>query len=117
MAAPLIWRAFAHPDPALRGLDAPRRRALLGQARAGWKGRTLIWVTHDLAEAMGFDRVVVMAHGKVAEGGSPADLMQQNGAFAALWRAQQALEVRLARDWQQLAVEGFQRGPHVQPSA
>jgi ATP-binding cassette subfamily B protein len=61
-------------DEPFRGLDREKRRELLQTARANWRGRTMLCVTHDLAETQGFDRVLVIEHGRIVEDGTPEEL-------------------------------------------
>ena len=58
-------------DEAFRGLDRPRRNALLARARELWRDVTLLYVTHDLDEARQFERVLVVDGGRMVEDGSP----------------------------------------------
>ncbi len=64
-------------DEPFRGLDCEQRAKLLSRARALWRSATLICVTHDLAATRGFERVLVIDHGRVVEDGCPARLAQQ----------------------------------------
>ncbi len=44
--------------------------------------RTVLVIAHRMRTVMSADKVVVLAGGKVAEQGSPQDLLTQNGTFA-----------------------------------
>ncbi len=46
-------------DEPFRGLDSEQRHALLARAREVWRDATLIFISHDIREAMEFDRVLV----------------------------------------------------------
>jgi ATP-binding cassette subfamily B protein len=59
-------------------------------------GRTMLIITHRLRVAQVADRVVVLDGGRIVERGSHADLLQQGGLYARLWRMQQ-LEEEIAR--------------------
>ncbi len=61
-------------DEPFRGLDRDKRRELLARSRDFWRDSTLLCITHDLEETQGFDRVLVVEGGRIAEGGSPAEL-------------------------------------------
>ena len=50
-------------DEPLRGLDRGQRHRLLATARARWRDATLLCATHDVGEALGFDRILVLADG------------------------------------------------------
>ena len=64
-------------DEPLSNLDAKLRASARDELKGFQQrvGTTTIYVTHDQAEAMGLgDRIAVMAHGKVRQLGSPADV-------------------------------------------
>ncbi|WP_437878127.1 ATP-binding cassette domain-containing protein [Sorangium sp. So ce513] len=62
-------------DEPFRGLERERRRALLARAREHWRGATLLFVSHDVMDTVGFDRVLVIEGGKVVEDGAPRELL------------------------------------------
>jgi ABC-type transport system involved in cytochrome bd biosynthesis fused ATPase/permease subunit len=51
-------------------------------------GRTVLLVAHRLITIRKADLIYVMDAGRVIEAGSHAELLQQEGRYAALWRAQ-----------------------------
>ncbi len=61
-------------DEPFRGLDREKRRELLERARSRWRGRTMICITHDIAETQAFHRVLVMENGRIVEDGDPREL-------------------------------------------
>jgi ABC-type bacteriocin/lantibiotic exporter with double-glycine peptidase domain len=61
-------------DEPLRGLDRAQRHDLLEYCRQVWKGATMLCITHDVAETMNFDRVVVIEAGRIVENGEPSRL-------------------------------------------
>lgn len=61
-------------DEPFRGMDRARRSALLGEARQWWRDATLLCVTHDVGETLGFDRVLVVEDGRILEDGRPSEL-------------------------------------------
>lgn len=67
-------------DEPFRGLDRPRRRQLLSNARLHWSAATLLCVTHDVGETQAFDRVVVLEEGRIVEDGRPETLAAQPGS-------------------------------------
>jgi ATP-binding cassette subfamily B protein len=75
-------------DEATSALDYSTESALNETLRQIAKGRTVISVTHRLANVAGADQIVVLAHGKVAEAGNHAELLERGGAYATLWRKQ-----------------------------
>jgi ABC-type bacteriocin/lantibiotic exporter with double-glycine peptidase domain len=56
-------------DEPFRGLDSEQRHTLLARARELWRDATLIFISHDIREAMSFERVLVMEDGTIAEDG------------------------------------------------
>jgi ABC-type bacteriocin/lantibiotic exporter with double-glycine peptidase domain len=67
-------------DEAFRGLGADQRRQLLAAARERWRQATLVCVTHSPAEAGGFDRLLVLAEGRLVEDGAPEVLAGRPGS-------------------------------------
>ncbi|MEV0720774.1 ABC transporter ATP-binding protein, partial [Asanoa sp. NPDC050611] len=60
----------------------------LDQASAALlQDRTAIVVAHRLTQAQTCDRIAVMAHGRIVEIGTPAELIAAGGAYATLWEA------------------------------
>lgn len=64
-------------DEPFRGLDRTKRRELLERARELWADATLLCITHDVSETLGFDRVLVVEAGHVVEHGAPEALAAQ----------------------------------------
>jgi HlyB family type I secretion system ABC transporter len=75
-------------DEATSALDADTERRVCRNLMSEMKGRTVLFVTHRMATIMRSDRVVVMDKGHVAEFGTPQELVQSGGIFAALWKQQ-----------------------------
>src|SRR5439155_19621964 len=67
-------------DEPFRGLDREKRRTLLARARDAWRGATLLCITHDVGETLGFERVVVVEGGRVVEDAAPAELAARAGS-------------------------------------
>lgn len=61
-------------DEPFRGLDREKRSHLLARVRELWRDCTLFCVTHDIEETRGFDRVLVVEHGRIVEDGAPQEL-------------------------------------------
>jgi len=51
-------------------------------------GRTVLAVAHRLSTLSGFDRIIVLMDGRIAEDGSPTELRRRGGIFETLWRLQ-----------------------------
>jgi ABC-type bacteriocin/lantibiotic exporter with double-glycine peptidase domain len=90
-------------DEPFRGLERERRRSLLARARTHWQEATLLFVSHDIEDTRGFDRVLVLEQGRIVEDGCPAQLSAREGSrYAALLEAAGELRAALspARGWQ-----------------
>jgi len=86
-------------DEPFRGLERDRRATLLRRARDCWRGATLVCVTHDIGETSSFDRVIVVAHGRIVEDGPPSSLAALAGSsYRSLLDAEAALRLRLWAD-------------------
>jgi ABC-type bacteriocin/lantibiotic exporter with double-glycine peptidase domain len=98
-----VGRALPRPgirlailDEPFRGLDAETRRGLLRTVRHVWRDATLLWITHDVAEAQALDRVLLMENGAIVEDGVPAELIRQPESR---YRAVVNEEAELKRRW------------------
>jgi ABC-type transport system involved in cytochrome bd biosynthesis fused ATPase/permease subunit len=79
-------------DEPFRGLDRHQRRKLLARARRHWDSATLLCVTHDVGETLGFPRALVVENGKIVEDGAPAELARQaNSRYRALLEAEESV--------------------------
>lgn len=80
-------------DEATSSVDVESETLILQTIRAlADRGKTVIMVTHRMANAADADHVVVFEHGRVAEQGTHAELMRVNGTYAKLFHAQQTVE-------------------------
>src|SRR5262249_56845736 len=78
---------------------------LLGRARDIWRDATLLCITHDVGETLGFDRVLVVESGRIIEGGQPAQLAQAPvSRYRTLLEAEEAVRTGLWSDarWRRL---------------
>jgi ATP-binding cassette subfamily B protein len=83
-------------DEPFRGLDREQRRQRLALCRAHWAGATLLCVSHDVAETLDFDRVLVFAEGRLIEDSSPAKLADdRNSHYRALLEAEESVREEL----------------------
>ena len=80
-------------DEATSSVDVESETLILQTIRAlADRGKTVIMVTHRMANAADADHVVVFEHGRVAEQGTHAELMRANGTYTKLFHAQQTVE-------------------------
>ena len=94
-----IARAFIQ-NPSILFLDEPTSmldpitESSINEAfREVSKQRTVVMVTHRLASARHFDKIIVVEGGKVAEEGSHEELMEKGGRYRALWDKQHGFSI------------------------
>ena len=75
-------------DEATSALDADTEKKVSRNLMEVMNQKTVFFVTHRMATIMKADRVVVMDKGRVAEFGTPEELISKSGIFAALWNQQ-----------------------------
>ncbi|MBL8059123.1 MAG: ABC transporter ATP-binding protein [Chthonomonas sp.] len=74
-------------DEATSNLDADSEKAVTEALDEVMRGRTTLFIAHRLTTAMRADAILVMRRGEVVESGTPTDLIQKDGVFAAMWRS------------------------------
>jgi ABC-type bacteriocin/lantibiotic exporter with double-glycine peptidase domain len=95
-----LARAFLRPgtrlailDEPFRGLDREQRHRLLDRVRALWRDVTLLCITHDVSETLGFERVLVIEDGTLVEDGAPAVLASDpTSRYRAMFEAELNLQ-------------------------
>lgn len=93
-----LARAILHDSPvyifdeATSNIDIESEEAILSQIRNLTKKKTVVMISHRLANVVDADKVYVMENGNVAESGTHKELLQKNGTYARLWKTQSALE-------------------------
>ncbi len=95
-------------DEPARGLDGIQRKAMIAAARQLWSNATFLCITHDVAETLTFDRVLVMEHGLIVEDANPKLLLEQEASrYKALFDADQTMKQQLwtAAHWRRLRME------------
>jgi ATP-binding cassette subfamily B protein len=75
-------------DEPTSALDPATESALQATLQRLRRGLTVVTVTHRLSTVSDYDDIVVMADGRVAEVGSPAELMARDGLYAVMARQQ-----------------------------
>jgi ATP-binding cassette subfamily B protein len=90
-------------DEPFRGLDFDQRHALLARARELWRDATLIFISHDIREAMSFERVLVMEDGTIVEDG-------HGPRFHAMLQAERAIREEFwdGPEWRRLRLHNGQ---------
>jgi ATP-binding cassette subfamily B multidrug efflux pump len=75
-------------DEATSALDSEVESAIQESLTTLIAGKTVIAIAHRLSTIARMDRLVVLDHGRIVEQGSHAELLRQNGHYAALWQRQ-----------------------------
>lgn len=79
-------------DDPLSAVDAGREEEILGEMGRICGDRTVLIVSHRLSAFRDCDRVLVLQDGRIAEQGSPAELLEQDGLYAMMYRMQRLEE-------------------------
>ena len=93
-----LARALLHDSPvyifdeATSNIDVESENDIMAQIHALAGCKTVILISHRLANVTLSDRIYVLDHGSVVESGTHRELLAQNGLYASLRNAQQALE-------------------------
>ena len=93
-----LARALLHDSPvyifdeATSNIDVESENEIMTQIHRLAKSKTVILISHRLANVADADNIYVMDRGSVVECGSHRTLVERGGAYAKLWNAQQELE-------------------------
>jgi ABC-type multidrug transport system fused ATPase/permease subunit len=86
LARALVTRArVVVLDDPLSAVDTLTERRLVSRLRPALEGRTVLVATQRLSTVELADRAVVLSDGRIVESGTPAELIRNGGAFAALF--------------------------------
>jgi ATP-binding cassette subfamily B protein len=75
-------------DEATSALDTESELAIQKTFNELVRGRTVLAVAHRLSTVASFDRIIVLANGRIVEDGHPTELRQRRGVFDRMWRMQ-----------------------------
>jgi len=93
-----LARALLHDSPvyvfdeATSNIDVESENDIMERIHTLAKEKTVILISHRLANVTAADRIYVMDQGCVAESGSHEALRNNHGVYEKLWNAQQTLE-------------------------
>jgi ATP-binding cassette, subfamily B, heavy metal transporter len=77
-------------DEATSALDSKSEQAIQAELDRIQEGRTTLVIAHRLSTIMGADQILVMDAGRIVERGSHPELLSRDGAYAQMWRLQEA---------------------------
>jgi ABC-type multidrug transport system fused ATPase/permease subunit len=75
-------------DEATSALDGPTEAAIQETLRKVKAGRTTLVIAHRLSTIVDADLILVLRRGRIVERGTHAELLDNQGEYAALWRRQ-----------------------------
>lgn len=93
-----LARALLHDSPiyifdeATSNIDVESENDIMALIRELARTKTIILISHRLANSTGADRIYVMDGGRVVQSSTHAALLAAGGRYAELWNAQQQLE-------------------------
>lgn len=93
-----LARALLHDSPvyifdeATSNIDVESENDIMREIHELAKSKTVILVSHRLANVVGAGHIYVLDHGTVAESGSHEELLSCHSLYERLWTAQQTLE-------------------------
>ncbi len=77
-------------DEATSALDSHAEQAIQAQLKEIARDRTTLVIAHRLSTIADAHQILVMAQGRIAERGTHAQLLAQQGLYAQMWERQQA---------------------------
>ena len=93
-----LARALLHDSPvyifdeATSNIDVESENDIMAQIYGLARTKTVILISHRLANVAGADKIYVLEQGEIVEKGNHKTLLAQRGVYAKLWNAQQELE-------------------------
>ncbi len=75
-------------DEATSALDSANERAIQEELRSAARNKTALVIAHRLSTVVDAHQILVMEQGRILERGSHAELLEQDGRYAEMWRLQ-----------------------------
>ena len=103
-------------DEATSALDTATEQEIQQALDYVSEGRTTLVIAHRLSTVIGCDEIIVLKEGLIAERGTHADLLDQNGLYTQMWaRQSEAIEaerkLREARETDEMGIVVRKRFP------
>ena len=93
-----LARALLHNTPiyifdeATSNIDVESENDIIKEIHDLAKTKTVILISHRLANVINSDKIYVIEQGRTVESGNHKELLAKNGVYAGLWNIQQELE-------------------------
>ena len=93
-----LARALLHDSPvyifdeATSNIDVESENDIMAEIHELARTKTVLLISHRLANVVHADNIYVLDNGSIAESGSHEELLKNHGLYEKLWNAQQALE-------------------------
>lgn len=93
-----LARALLHDGPiyifdeATSNIDVESENDIMEQIHELARVKTVILISHRLANVVRADRIYVLQNGQIVEAGAHEELLEKHGVYERLWDAQQSLE-------------------------
>ena len=93
-----LARALLHDSPvyifdeATSNIDVESENDIMAEITRMAKTKSVLVISHRLANITGAETIYVMEKGKVAESGMHTELLARHGVYETLWNSQQSLE-------------------------
>lgn len=79
-------------DEATSNIDVESENDIMAEIHRLAKTKTVILISHRLANVTAADNIYVLEHGRIVESGRHEELVSAGGYYGKLWNAQQSLE-------------------------
>ena len=88
----LLYTSVYVFDEATSNIDVESENDIMAEIHKLARTKTVILISHRLANVIKADNIYVLDGGNIAEHGSHEELLQNHGLYERLWTAQQSLE-------------------------